>query len=55
MIELINSVGFVAIDLGSLATVEQCMRSALHYPSPTSTAFSGFIEPHRPVRWDGYA
>jgi predicted dinucleotide-binding enzyme len=44
VMELINSIGFVAIDLGSLKRVAPCMRSALRYPGPIFTSSGGFVE-----------
>ena len=48
VMDMVNRIGFVAIDLGSLVKGGvQCMKSALHYPASNSTSCVGFVESAR--------
>ena len=47
VIELVNSTGLVAIDLGSLAIGVLCTRSALLCPASISTSSAGFVDSAR--------
>src|ERR1700730_12632491 len=44
VIDLIDSIGFVATDLGSLAKVGQCIRSARRCPASIFTSYDGSAE-----------
>jgi hypothetical protein len=49
VIDMVNGIGFAAIDLGSLPQVAPCMRSALNHPVPSSTSSDGFVDISGPM------